>query len=230
MWEQNAIDFKSQWYIMCFSIKWLGGSHITKSLSDYRGYKRWSDNDKSLVKELWGLLDKAEIIISQNGDSFDLKKINTRFVYYGLPPPSPYRSIDTKKIAKKYFAFNSNSLDNLGEYLGLGRKIKHEGFELWKRCMAGDLKAWKKMKAYNRQDVILLEKIYFHLRPWHKSHPNLGIYSNQLICPKCESTKLRFRGYAMNSTTKYRRINCKNCGGWSRTTFNLQEDKLLVSI
>ena len=230
MWEQNAIDFKSQWYIMCFSIKWLGGSHITKSLSDYRGYKRWSDNDKSLVKELWNLLDKAEIIISQNGDSFDLKKINTRFVYYGLPPPSPYRSIDTKKIAKKYFAFNSNSLDNLGEYLGLGRKIKHEGFELWKRCMAGDLKAWKKMKAYNRQDVILLEKIYFHLRPWHKSHPNLGIYSNQLICPKCESTKLRFRGYAMNSTTKYRRINCKNCGGWSRTTFNLQEDKLLVSI
>lgn len=229
MYEQNAIDFKSQGYIMCFSAKWLGGEHITKGLPDYQGYKKGSENDRKLIQELWNLLNEAEIVIAQNGDAFDIKKINTRFTSYGMSPPSPYRTLDTKKIAKRYFYFNSNSLDNMGEFLGLGRKIKHEGFELWKRCIAGDLKAWNKMKAYNKQDVVLLEKIYLHFLPWIKNHPNLAAYVSGLTCPRCKGN-LAKRGLQVNNSTTYHRMYCRNCKGWSRGVVNLQKVKQYISI
>lgn len=228
MWEQNVIDFKSQWYIMCFSAK--NGTHITKGLPDYQGYTKGSEDDSKLVKELWNLLDKAEIVCCQNGDAFDIKKINARFAYYNLPPPSPYRTIDTLKIARKYFAFSSNKLDHLGASLGLGRKLEHEGFPLWRRCMIGDKKAWNKMKAYNKQDVLLLEKVYFRFLPWIKNHPNLDTYSESTVCPKCGSKDLVKRGYQFNQTTKYARIQCKTCGGWCRSPINEQEKKPIVSI
>ena len=213
---------------MCFSAK--NGEHITKGLPDYPGYKKGSEDDSKLVKELWHLLDRAEVVVAQNGDAFDLKKINARFAYYNLPPPSPYRTVDTLKIARKYFAFASNKLDHLGASLGLGRKLEHEGFPLWRRCMVGDRKAWKKMKAYNKQDVLLLEKVYFRFLPWIKNHPNMAMYALGTACPKCGSEKLQRRGVVVTNTTKYHRIQCMSCRGWSRATLNLQENKPLVSI
>lgn len=230
MWEQNVIDFQSQWYILCFSAKWMNGEHITKGLPDYKGYTKGSENDKKLVSELWNLLNKADIVIAQNGDEFDIKKINTRFAYYNFPPPSPYRTVDTLKVARKYFAFNSNKLDSLGEYLGQGRKVKHQGFDLWKGCMSGDKKAWDQMKVYNKQDVILLEKVYRRLLPWVSNHPNMGIYTDGIICPKCGSKSLQRRGFYRGKTTKYRQIFCNDCRGWSRSYANLQEHKVLVSL
>lgn len=218
MWEQNVIDFQSQWYILTFSARWKDGEQITKGLVDYPGYSKHKEDDRALVKELWNLFDEAEVIVAHNGDSFDIKKINTRFSYYQMPPPSPYRTVDTKKVAKRYFSFNSNSLDNLGEYLGLGRKIKHEGFELWQGCMAGMKSAWDKMKLYNQQDVILLEKVYLHFLPWIKNHPNMAVYQDITACPKCGSNHLQKKGFALNvSGNKYQRIMCVFCGGWCQS-------------
>ena len=213
---------------MCFSAK--NGKHITKGLPDYKGYKNGDEDDYKLVKELWDLLDKAEIVIAQNGDAFDLKKINARFIYHNLPPPSPYRTIDTLKVARRYFAFSSNKLDHLGATLGLGRKLEHEGFPLWRRCMMGDRKAWGKMKAYNKQDVLLLEKVYYRLLPWIKNHPNMGMYSDVTSCPKCGSRSLQRRGIVTTNTSKYHRIQCQDCRGWCRATVNLQENKPLVNL
>lgn len=230
MWEQNVIEFEREWYVMCFSAKWENGEHITKGLPDYRGYKKGSEDDEKLVKELWHLLDKADMVVAHNGDQFDLKKINARFSFYNLTPPAPYKTVDTKKVAKRYFGFNSNKLDNLGEHLGLGRKVKHEGFELWKACMAGDSKAWRTMKLYNKQDVVLLEKIYNHFLPWISNHPNAGMFEEGTRCPKCGGEKLQKRGFALNQTTRYQRVQCQDCGGWGRVGMNLQEIKPVVSI
>ena len=44
-----------------------------------------------------------------------------------MPPPSPYKTIDTLKIARKYFGFNSSKLDDLGRVLGAGEKVRHGG-------------------------------------------------------------------------------------------------------
>lgn len=229
-WEQNVIDYEREWHVMCFSAKWLDGTQITKALPDYPGYKAGSQDDKKLIQEIWDLVNEAEIVIAHNGDQFDIRKINARFNFHKMSPPAPYRTVDTKKVAKRYFAFNSNKLDDLGQHLGLGRKVKHDGFEMWQACMQGDLRAWAKMKLYNKQDITLLERVYKHFLPWIKNHPNLGTYSDKTVCPKCGSSKLQQRGYQFNQSTKYKRLQCQGCGGWSRVTLNLQETRPLQSI
>ena len=45
--------------------------------------------------------------------------------------------------------FDSNKLDYVSKYLGIGEKVRHEGHELWVKCMEKDNAAWKRMKEYN---------------------------------------------------------------------------------
>lgn len=225
-YEQDVIDFKQEWYILSFAAKWLGGKMMVGSLPDSPKYSKHNrENDEYVVKQLWKLFDEADIIVAHNGDQFDIKKANARFAYYKLPPPSPYKTVDTKKVAKRYFNFTSNKLDDLGRYLGYGRKMTHTGFALWQACMIGDKQAWKTMIRYNKRDVELLEKIYLHLRPWMKDHANMAMYSDKPACPKCGSHKLQSRGMAVNITTKYRRYQCQDCGGWCRGSQNIQAIK-----
>lgn len=217
-WEQNVIAFEQEWFMLSFCAKWLDGKTITRGLIDYPAYVKDKTNDKALVTELWQLFNEADIIIGHNGDKFDVRKSNTRFIEHGLMPPEPYKTIDTLKVAKKYFAFNSNKLDDLGKRLGVGRKIKTGGFELWLACLQGDAKAWQSMKRYNRQDVLLLEQIYLKLRPWITGHPNVSILTQTLDgCPSCGSLKLQRRGFGISKTGKYQRFQCKECGAWSHT-------------
>ena len=214
--EGNILWTFQHWYILCFAWKWLGEkeTHIV-ALPDFRGYKNDKINDEKLIKELWKLFDQAEIIIAQNGDAFDIKKANARFIKWGLEPPTPYKTIDTLKIARRNFKFDSNRLDDLGDYLNIGRKIRTEK-GLWKDCMEGDLKAWKFMKEYCVNDVILLEKVYFKLRAWEKNGPNMNMVLGTIFsCPKCGSEHTNRRGYHTNKTAVYERWACLNCGSWS---------------
>jgi rubredoxin len=215
MWEQNLIDLKSSWYILCFAYKWAGDKKVsTVALPDFKSFKRDREDDSRLVRALHRLYDEADVIIAHNGDRFDLKKSNARFVKHGLPPPSPYKSIDTLKIARSRFAFLSNKLNDLGAYLGLGRKLPHTGFHLWKSCMTGHAKAWRRMRAYNARDVILLERVYDRLKPWASSHPNLAAISERECCPVCQSHKIQQRGYNVAKTKKTQRWHCTSCGHW----------------
>jgi hypothetical protein len=215
LWEQNAIETLEEWYIMSVSWKWLGEkeTHVI-ALPDFKGYSKDKKNDKNLCIFLRELFDEADVLVAHNGDEHDQKKSNARFIYNGLTPPSPYKTIDTKKIAKRYFKFNSNSLNNLGTYLKLGNKIENSGIKLWRACMNGDLKAWSLMKKYNKQDVVLLEKVYNKLMPWAKNTPILHIGCK---CGQCGSDDLQFRGWTYQDTgkTKRRRLCCNKCHRWS---------------
>src|SRR6266487_356449 len=172
-WETNVLAFKTQWYILSFAYKWLGEKRIhTHALPDFTIFTKDREDDSGLVRELWSLLDRADIVVGHNGDRFDLRKSNARFIVHGLAPPSPYKSIDTLKIARRHFNFTSNRLDDLGQYLSVGRKLAHTGVHLWLGCMRGDEKSWTMMRRYNAQDVALLERVYLKLRPWATGHPN----------------------------------------------------------
>lgn len=212
-WEQNVIAFQKEGYMLTFAYKWLGEKTIhARGLPDFPMYKKDKENDKQLVTELWDLFNEADVIIGHHLDSFDIRKSNAFFAKAGLPPPSPYKTVDTKKIAKRYFFFNSNKLDDIGNYLGLGRKIDTGGFDLWLDCRAGDLKAWKKMLKYNKQDVALLEQVYLKLLPWIKNHPDQGLKGE---CPNCGSSHLNKRGIQISRKGKSQRLQCINCGAWS---------------
>jgi len=228
-WETNLIEVTRYMHVLSYSAKWLDGKQITKGWPNYKGYKKGKFDDKKIVLDIWNLLDEADVVIAHNGRQYDIKVLNARFAFHKLTPPSNYRVVDTKIEAKKYFRLPSNKLDDIGDFFNVGRKIQHEGFPLWLGCMAGDNSSWKKMLDYNKQDVLLLEKAYLILRPWINNHPNVGIYSDREVCPKCGSEDIQFRGFARNATTIYRRAQCKSCGGWMRSTKNLSEHKPLVN-
>lgn len=210
-YEQNVISYRKEWELLSFAYKWRGESKVTcVGRCDFK-----DKTDRSLVEALWDLLDEADIVVAHNGDAFDNKKACAKFIEHNLEPPKPYKTIDTKKMAKSRFAFNSNSLNDLGLTLGLGKKIQTGGFELWLGCMAGDKKSWKTMKAYNVQDVNLLEKVYDKLKVWDQNHINLAAMEQVKDgCPLCSSQKVQRRGFTYSRASKRERLQCMACRHW----------------
>lgn len=217
-YDQNVIKFEQEWYMLTFAYKWFGDKKAKAlTLPDFKLYKKDSKSDLELSKALWNLLDEADIVVGHNSDKFDLKKANARFIHHDLAPPTPYKSIDTLKIARRYFKFNSNKLDDLGENLEIGRKLPHTGFSLWYgAAVEGNKKDWKMMADYNAQDVDLLEDLYIKVRPWITTHPNLNLLEGTIhTCPNCASIELHRKGYYMTRVTKRARYQCQDCGAWS---------------
>jgi hypothetical protein len=214
-YEANAVWVERDTFILSFAVKWADRKTVkTYALPDYPGYRKDKCNDKRLAADLWNTLTAADIIIAHNGDAFDLKKINSRLAVHGFTPPAPSKSIDTLKDARRNFKFDSNKLDNLGRYLGVGRKLPHTGGHLWRKCIEGHMPAWRLMRRYNAQDVRLLESVYYKLRPWSKTHPDLRVYSGAEGCPKCLSTHVQRRGEAVAKSRKYQRFQCMECSTW----------------
>lgn len=216
-WKENNIVWEERpWFILSVAFRWEGGKTQVVALPDYSHYKKDKYDDWYLMRTVHSLLDEADIVIAHNGDNFDLKKINARFITLGLLPPSPYKTIDTLKIARKYFKFDSNRLNAIAQLLGLGEKIKHTGEDLWKRAVDGEPAAWKDMRKYNVRDVDLLVDVYKELRPWIANHPNLTWWTgNNGDCPNCGKPNRIKRGFGRNKKGLYQKYQCK-CGAWSK--------------
>lgn len=229
LWENNVAlnQLKSDWHVISWAAKWHGDAPKKTMYMDQRGKKDIAD-DKEILKGIWRLLNEADVVITQNGKSFDQKKLNARFILNGMKPPSPYRHIDTKQIAKKHFAFTSNKLEYMTDKLNTKyKKLKHSefgGFELWTECLADNLAAWKIMEKYNKYDVLALEELYDKLAPWDSSI-DFNVYSDaEHVECSCGSKEFRNDGHIYTSTGKYRRFECKSCGSYSRS-----KDNLLIS-
>ena len=211
-YDQNVIAHEHEWTMLCFSYQWEGDRSV-KVVSNYHDFGTTTD-DSGTVAALWKLFDEADIVIAHNGDKFDIRKANARFVQQGLGAPSPFRSIDTLKVARRHFAFNSNKLDDLGQHLGLGEKVKHPGWRMWEGCLAGDKKWWDLMRRYAKQDIVLLRDVYRVLRPFMSNHPNLANYSEEAFCPSCGAGEEHAKrgGTYHTQTGKYQCLRCDNCG------------------
>lgn len=215
LYETNILKPVRNWYLLSFAVKFLGEKDIDcLALPDFSNWKKDRTDDKQLTQRLHGYFEEADVIVAHNGDEFDIKKANARFLTHGLKPPSPYKTIDTLKIARKHFRFDSNKLSDLAGYLDIGSKVSTGGFSLWEQCMAGDKKAWARMKEYNVHDVELLEAVYLKLRPWAEGHPNLAAYTGDTACPTCQSGKVQRRGTSVARTQVRQRFHCQSCGAW----------------
>lgn len=219
-YEQNVLAFEQEWFMMSFAWKWSDEktTHVL-ALPDFPNYKKDPTDDSALVGELWKILDEADLAIGHNIVEFDRRKANSRFLYHGMQPPSPYKMVDTLKLARALFMLNSNKLGDLAQYLGIGAKKETGGINLWLECLRGDPKAWAKMKAYNKHDVVINAQIYEILRGWDNYHPNVTLGHNpdsSLLCPSCGSNKVQARGYQALKSFRARRYHCQNCGRWSK--------------
>ena len=212
--------------------KWLGSEDVIEVWPEY--FKDWSSDSqqRTMLRKIWWLLDKADYVIAHNAP-FDTKMINAFLVQNDIARPSPYRVIDTLRIAKSNFRFDSNRLDSLGKFLGVGRKMQHTGFDLWRGCVAGDTDSFKLMLDYCVQDVLLLEDIYMKLRHWDSNHPNLSIhYENKHRCGVCGSEALYETGKkTYTNASSYDLLACSNCGSWHRVRkSDKSETKTLVGV
>lgn len=224
LFDQNIglNQIHKDWHILSWAAKWLGEKEVM-----YMDQRKASniEDDRKILKGIWELIDQADVIITQNGKSFDQKKLNARFIIHGFKPPSHVQHIDTRVIAKKHFAFTSNKLEYLTNKLCTKyRKLKPKfsGFDLWKECISGNLKAWKEMERYNKHDVLSLEELYTKLVPWDNTiNFNTFHGDTKNVCSACGHNKFEKRGYLYTKTGKYQKYSCRRCGSHSRDKINL---------
>jgi DNA polymerase elongation subunit (family B) len=196
--------------VMCFGARWYGKNQVIFKSTHHHG-------KQEMLETIHALLDEADAVMSWNGASFDTKHINREFIENGMAPPSPYIEIDLMRVAKRKFKFASNKLDWVSQMLDVGKKVQHEGFQLWLDCMDGSKSAWKKMKEYQLQDVNLLIDLYEKLLPWIDNHPNVNTDLKDIEnCVACGSDHVVRNGTRVLSTGKYLRYQCQNCGKWMR--------------
>lgn len=210
LWKQNISinQLLNSSFVMCWSAKWLGKDQIF-----YGSVRR---GKRKMLNRIYNLLELADAVIHYNGSRFDIPTLNKEFLLANKTPPSSFQEIDLLKTARNKFKFPSNKLDYIAQTLGVGSKTKHAGHQLWVDCLAGDANAWVMMEEYNKNDVILLEKVYNKLLPWIKGHPNVSLYKDDVSCTHCGSGSLVKRGFYYSKTVKYQRYRCSDCGAWSR--------------
>ena len=216
IWKQNIglNQIEEDWHIISWAAGWEGEDVIMgSSLPMYDEYRAEPENDKYLLEELWKLLDDADVVVGHNAAGFDVPKINTRFLFHGITPPSPFKIVDTLKVAKQHFKFTSNKLDFINKFFGYSGKMEHEGMELWLGCMKGDMGCWERMLEYNMQDIEVLKEVYTRLKPYITNHPH--IYRDG-CCTICGSDDVIKKGLIYTPTSAFQRYLCKNCGKWSR--------------
>lgn len=219
LWDQNIQhdQLVQSGYILCWAAKFLGSDTVHFA-------SRQHTDAPTMLSGIHKLLDAADVVIHYFGSKFDIPTLNKEFVKYHFGPPSPYKQVDLKLVAGRAFRFESNKLDYVAQFLGLGAKVKHRGFQLWVRCMHGDPEAWAEMETYNRGDVTLLEKLYVRLLPWIERHPNAAAYTGRACCPRCQSTRIQKRGTAVAQTRRYARYQCQACAGWFRSGKPVKEE------
>lgn len=195
-----------------FAAKWHGSKKV-------EFYSTFHHGKEEMIAQAHRLLSEADIVVGYNSKSFDIKHLNREFILAGLDEPAPYQQVDLMHAVKRKFKFTSNKLDHIAQQLGLGAKTSHTGFQLWVDCMAGSEKAWALMRKYNKQDVVLTEKLYDKLLPWIAGHPSVALIDGVRddSCTNCGSIDLTREGYAFTNLGKFPRFSCKNCGKWGRS-------------
>ena len=201
-------------YTLCWSAKWhKDGDVMFSSILD--GHSR-------MVKRIHKLIGEADAVCHYNGNKFDIPTLNKEFLLLGLTPPAPAKQVDLLETCRRRFRLASNKLDFVAQSLQLGKKVNHKGHELWLECMARDRKAFAKMEKYNKNDVILLERVYDRVLPWIHNHPNRSVMDDTFCCPKCGGKKYKKNGIRVQVTGRYQQYTCLDCGGWFR--INLREN------
>jgi DNA polymerase elongation subunit (family B) len=219
--------------MLSFAAKWVDNPRVAF-------YSEFHHGRDAMVEAAFDLVSEADAIIHYNGKGFDMKHLNREFVEHDvrlaqaqkifpeqpgvfeprmLGRPSPYHHIDMLSVVRANFKLASNKLDYVAgpNFLNIGNKVKHPGFNLWRACMEGNAKAWSLMRRYNKGDVVLTEEVYRRLLPWIDGHPNMQLYTGeQGVCPQCGSSRIQKRGTRKTLLGEYQQIWCRDCGSWGR--------------
>lgn len=207
--------------ILCFAGKWHDEDEVGF-------YSAWDDDDQDaylkMIRAAWDLLDEAHVVVTWNGNRFDLQWFEGEFARLEMGPPSPYKSLDLFAVAKRKFGRSLMSLKldwSARQWLG-DKKVPHGGTDLWHDIRYGSKKekaaAQKLMMDYCIHDTVLTDRLLDRQLPW--TGMNFSLYdednAERTVCPRCESSKLHKRGFFYTTAYAYQRYRCADCGSWSR--------------
>lgn len=209
--------------VLCFAAKWRGDDKMVFKSA-------WRDNDHDaylkMMKHAWDLLNEADLVVTWNGDRFDIQWLEAEFVRLGLGRPTPYKSVDLIKTVRRWFkgGLMSMKLDWSSRMILKDRKVPHGGTDLWWDIRHGtraeQRAAEKLMREYNIHDTELTERLFDHHLPYLSI--NLALYARNedgaLHCTKCNSTNLKRDGVKYHATSAglYQMHRCLDCNSTSR--------------
>jgi hypothetical protein len=157
----NTDDLFRPRYIICWAASYVGSSTVWSECVTPDEARQWSD--ARILPRLQELMASADLIAGHNVDKFDLKHSNARFLLNDLEPVTDKKTLDTLKIARAKFAFESNKLDYVSQILGFRPKDDVRNSDWLKIVTTGDERTLKKVNKYCRGDVTngknVLEKL-----------------------------------------------------------------------
>lgn len=221
------------WVYNTYDVRFISPDQIKKPARMLSFAAKWTDSKKiefysefhngrtEMLDALWHLLDQAAVVVTYNGNRFDLRWIAGEFLREGYTPPSPYKSVDLYRTIRSTYGFTHNRLDTVCRTLGLGGKVEHGGFTMWRQILEdNDEKAWNLCRKYNRMDVLLTQALLDRLGPYVKGWPHMGLWNGEdRCCYRCGGTALQQHGWHETAITRYARYQCQDCGAWNRATF-----------
>lgn len=218
---------KKDWYVTCVAWAELDlqkqkiGKIETVAVNDFKSYKKDFSDDEGVIRKVHNVLQDVDLIIGHNSDSFDIKKLNYKFIKYGLDPIDFPATVDTLKAARKYAKASSNSLFYLAKEFGVEMKIQLAPGTMH-AADAGCEKSLKKLVKYNKGDIKSGAELYFKLMPYIKNHPNIAKIMGEKVdldaptCQNCGSSNVFKNGTRTTKTAKYHRYACKDCGSYTK--------------
>jgi len=209
-WKLNigTDNIIQDWKIICISYGWEDEDKV-HTLT-------WDKNqcDKQMLIDFIKIANTADELVAHNGDRFDIKKIRTKCIFHRIPMFPNYRTLDTLKKAKSGFVFNSNRLDYIAKYLGVGAKLEHEGFNMWVKCMQGDKEALADMVKYCEMDIVVLQDVFLVMQSYIKQNQHVGTLNmgRKCDCPSCGSSEVTYLKLNVTSLgTPKRQFECDVC-------------------
>ncbi len=237
-WKTNVVATERDWFMVSFSYRWWGDDGPIKfvSLPDKKSWRRNPEDDKHIVKALMDLFEEADAVCAYNAQGFDVPKLQGRMFYHQFTPTSSFQVVDPLLVIRKHFKLYSNSLKEVARYLGLDtQKLGSVGFDTWKACVAGDEKAWARMREYNDRDIEVLEEIYRRVQPWvNRRKPNMNFNfahfasEQSMVCPSCGVEALQLSGKPYRTgVSEFPEYHCNprkgGCGARPRGRFRLSQ-------
>jgi DNA polymerase elongation subunit (family B) len=204
---ENIIEERA---VICVSWKWEDDDKVYNL--------RWDKDkdDKALLEAFVKELDKADEVIAHNGDSFDIKWLRTRCLYHKIPFNTYIRTLDTLRKVRSMFNFNSNKLDYIARFLGVGGKVETGGFDLWKNItLYNDKKSLDKMVYYCDNDVVILEDVYRAIESYIKPNTHAGVHKGKgkHTCPNCGNEHVHLLNNRVTPQGVLKRhMGCDECG------------------
>nr|QOL00342.1 hypothetical protein [uncultured organism] len=197
--------------VISCAFKWYGKPRVLF-------HSEYHDGHAAFIERTYEIMNQADILIHYNGTTFDMPHLRTEFALAGMTPNAPAQEIDLYQVVKRRFRFPSSKLDYVAQRLGVGGKVSHAGQALWTACLAGDPAAWRTMRRYNMNDVVITEGVYDKVRAWIKNPPNMGLWQpGDHVCPNCGSADLMRNGTRSAGLSTYQRYQCRGCGAYSRS-------------